>query len=96
LRATEACAATTKDVQGCDSRRRRCPRPAAVGRALAGRRHSAIQAFIPALVVAAVTYLAGKHLGASTEAAFLAGLARFSVEAPFGDEWQRIADLVEQ
>ena len=51
---------------------------------------------IPALVVAEVTYIVGRRLGASVEAAFLHGLEVFQVEAPSPDEWPRIASLVEQ
>jgi predicted nucleic acid-binding protein len=51
---------------------------------------------IPALVVAETTYLAGEYLGPTAEAAFLAGLARFDVQAPFPEDWSRIADLVAQ
>jgi predicted nucleic acid-binding protein len=49
---------------------------------------------IPALVVAEVTYLVGRRLGAEIEAAFLRGLADFEVEAPVGSDWPAIADLV--
>lgn len=51
---------------------------------------------IPALVVAEVTYIAGRRLGPAAEAGFLRGLASFQVEAPIPDEWPRIAALVEQ
>lgn len=51
---------------------------------------------IPALVVAEVTYIVGRRLGSRVEAAFLAGLTRFDIDAPAGDEWTRISDLVRQ
>lgn len=51
---------------------------------------------IPALVVAEVTYMVGRRLGAEVEAAFLRSLERFDVEAPAPQDWTRIGDLVEQ
>jgi predicted nucleic acid-binding protein len=51
---------------------------------------------VPALVVAEVTYLVGRRLGAATEAAFLRGLAAVEVEAPSVDDWPKIASLVER
>jgi predicted nucleic acid-binding protein len=51
---------------------------------------------IPALVVAEVTYMAGRRLGTAPEAAFLRGLAEFDIEAPSPEDWPRIAELVEQ
>lgn len=51
---------------------------------------------VPALVVAEVTYLVGRRLGAGIEAAFLRGLASLEVEAPAVDDWPSIADLVER
>ena len=55
-----------------------------------------LELIVPALVVAEVTYIAGRRLGPAAEAAFLRGLASFQVEAPRPDEWPRIAALVEQ
>lgn len=52
--------------------------------------------FIPAMVVAEATYLVGTRLGPKVEAAFLAGLAGFDVEAPAKADWPRIAELVEE
>ncbi len=49
---------------------------------------------VPALVVAEVTYLVGRRLGAEIEAAFLRGLATLEVEAPAADDWPAIAELV--
>jgi predicted nucleic acid-binding protein len=51
---------------------------------------------IPALVVAEVTYLVGRRLGARAESRFLQALADFDVEAPAPLDWPRIAELVEQ
>jgi len=51
---------------------------------------------IPAMVVAEVSYLVGKRLGAVAEAQLLRGLAGFDVQAPHPDDWARIGDLVEQ
>jgi predicted nucleic acid-binding protein len=51
---------------------------------------------IPALVVAEVTYLIGTRLGPEAEAAFLASLSAYEVEAPLPEEWARIAELVRQ
>ncbi|HVC86191.1 MAG TPA: PIN domain-containing protein [Gaiellaceae bacterium] len=55
-----------------------------------------IQLVIPALVVAEVTYIVGRRLGAAAEAAFLRGLGFLDVEAPSPEDWARIAELVEQ
>jgi uncharacterized protein len=55
-----------------------------------------LELVIPALVVAEVTYIAGRRLGPTIEAAFLRGLESFQIEAPAPDEWPRIAALVEQ
>ena len=55
-----------------------------------------LELVVPALVVAEVTYIAGRRLGPTSEAAFLRGLESFQVEAPGPDEWSRIAALVEQ
>lgn len=56
----------------------------------------AVRLFIPAMVVAEVTYLVGTRLGAKVEAAFLAGLTDLDVEAPTAADWPRIAELVQQ
>ena len=55
-----------------------------------------LELVVPALVVAEVTYLVGRRLGAAIEAAFLRGLAGIEVEAPGVDDWPAIAHLVEQ
>jgi predicted nucleic acid-binding protein len=49
---------------------------------------------VPALVVAEVTYVVGRRLGAEVESAFLRGLGTLEVEAPIGDDWPAIAELV--
>lgn len=51
---------------------------------------------IPALALAEVAHLISRDVGARAEAAFLRGLGRFAIEAPTGDEWPVIADLVER
>jgi len=51
---------------------------------------------VPALVVAEVTYLIGRRLGAQVEAAFLRGLTGFDVEAPEPQDWPLIAELVDR
>jgi uncharacterized protein len=51
---------------------------------------------IPALVVAELTYLVGSRLGAKAEAKLLRGLAQIEVEAPTSDDWERIAELVDE
>lgn len=51
---------------------------------------------IPALVIAEVTYLVGRRLGAIAESAFLRGLEGFDVEAPAPADWPRMAELVEE
>jgi uncharacterized protein len=57
---------------------------------------SDLELVIPALVVAEVTYVVGRRLGADVEAAFLRGLERLDVEAPAGQDWARIGELVER
>jgi uncharacterized protein len=55
-----------------------------------------LELVVPALVVAEVTYLVGRRLGAATEAAFLRGLSAVEVEAPAVEDWPAVAGLVEQ
>jgi predicted nucleic acid-binding protein len=50
---------------------------------------------IPTLVVAEVTYLIGRRLGAAIESEFLRGLADFDIEGPTPGDWHRMADLVD-
>lgn len=51
---------------------------------------------IPALCVAEATYLIHRYRGPLTEARFLRGLEGFDVQAPAGQDWPRIAEIVEQ
>ncbi|MGC8626734.1 MAG: type II toxin-antitoxin system VapC family toxin [Acidimicrobiales bacterium] len=51
---------------------------------------------IPALVVAEATCLIGTRLGLKAEAAFLASLSAYEVEAPLPEDRARIAELVRQ
>jgi predicted nucleic acid-binding protein len=51
---------------------------------------------VPALVVAEATYFVGRRLGSAAEAAFLAGLGSLDIEGPAREDFQRIAELVEQ
>lgn len=55
-----------------------------------------LELVVPALVVAEATYLVGRRLGAKAEAAFLRGLCQIEVEPPRGDDWTRIAELVDE
>jgi predicted nucleic acid-binding protein len=64
-------------------------------RSLAVLQRPELQLVIPALVVAEVTYLVGRRLGSTAEAAFLRGLRDFDIQAPSADDWPRIAGLVE-
>ncbi len=48
------------------------------------------------LVVAEVTYLVGRRLGAEIEATFLRGLHTLEVESPTVEDWALIADLVDR
>lgn len=66
------------------------------GPALAVLQRPDLSLVIPALVVAEVTYMVGRRLGATAEAGFVRGLADFDVEAPTPEDWPRIAELVEQ
>jgi predicted nucleic acid-binding protein len=55
-----------------------------------------LRLIVPALVVAECTYLVGRRLGARAESLFLAGLSSVIVQAPFSEDWERIAALVFQ
>lgn len=55
-----------------------------------------LELVVPALVVAEATYLVGRRLGAKAEATFLRGLGQIEVEPPHGDDWARIAELVDE
>jgi uncharacterized protein len=51
---------------------------------------------VAALAVAEATYFVGMRLGPAAERAFLHGLADLDVEAPTGEDFVRMAQLVEQ
>lgn len=51
---------------------------------------------VPALVVAEATYFVGRRLGAAAERDFLRGLAALDVEGPSPEDFERMAELVEQ
>ncbi|MEX2548462.1 MAG: PIN domain-containing protein [Chloroflexota bacterium] len=53
-----------------------------------------LELVVPALVVAEVTFLVGRRMGAGVEAEFLRGLAALEIEAPAPEDWPSIADLV--
>lgn len=55
-----------------------------------------LRLIVPALVIAEATYFVGGRLGPHAEAAFLRGLATLDIEAPAAEDFQRIAELVEQ
>jgi predicted nucleic acid-binding protein len=65
-------------------------------RSLAALERADIRLVVPALVVAEVTHMIGRRLGARAEARFLRGLDQLEVEAPAADDWPRIAELVER
>jgi predicted nucleic acid-binding protein len=66
------------------------------GRCAAQLLRSDLELVFPTLVVAEVTYFAGRRLGASVEASFLRTLADLDVRAPLPEDWSRIAELCEQ
>jgi predicted nucleic acid-binding protein len=51
---------------------------------------------IAALAITEATYFVGRRLGPTAERAFLAGLADFDVEGPNGEDFERMAELVER
>jgi predicted nucleic acid-binding protein len=51
---------------------------------------------VAALVVAEATYFVGLRLGPAVERAFLHGLAELDVEGPSGEDFTRMAELVER
>jgi predicted nucleic acid-binding protein len=51
---------------------------------------------VPALVVAEATYFVGRRLGGGAESAFLRGIGELDVEGPSGEDFTRMAELVEQ
>jgi len=65
-------------------------------RSLEALERADLQLVLPALVVAEVTYIVGKRLGAQIESRFLRGLGELDIEQPAPEDWSRIADLVEE
>jgi predicted nucleic acid-binding protein len=65
-------------------------------RSIAALHTPGLRRFVPAMVVAEVSYLLGKRLGPAVEAGFLAGLVALDVQAPDPEDWPRIADLVRE
>lgn len=63
---------------------------------LSALQSSGFHLVIPALCVAEAAYLLHHRRGALTEARFLRGLQGFDVQAPLAQDWDRIAELVEQ
>jgi uncharacterized protein len=51
---------------------------------------------VPALVIAEATYFVGRRLGAAAESKFLRGVGTLDVEGPSGEDFTRIAELVEK
>jgi len=49
-----------------------------------------------AMAVAEATYFVGSRIGSAAERAFLEGLASLDVEGPSGEDFARMAELVEQ
>ena len=64
-------------------------------RSLDALQTAGIRLFVPAMVVAEATYLVGSRLGHAVEAAFLSGMEALEVMAPSLEDWQRMAQLVE-
>jgi uncharacterized protein len=65
-------------------------------RCIAQLQRTDLRLVIPAMVVAEVSYFVNQRAGPTAEASFLRGISQFEIEAPQGNEWLRIADLVEQ
>jgi predicted nucleic acid-binding protein len=55
-----------------------------------------LRLIVPALVVAEATYFVGRRLGAAAESRFLCGVGALDVEAPSEQDFDRMAQLVEQ
>ncbi len=51
---------------------------------------------VPALVIAEATCFVGERLGSAAEAKFLRGLGGLDVEGPAPEDFERIAELVDQ
>jgi len=65
-------------------------------RVLAVLESQALTLVVPALAVAEALYFIAERMGPQAEAAFLRGLASVDVEAPAPEDWERMAELVEQ
>lgn len=65
-------------------------------RSLAVLERADLQLVIPALVVTEVAYMLGRRVGARAEAGFLRGLGELDVEAPAPEDYERMAELVEE
>jgi hypothetical protein len=65
-------------------------------RCLAVLQDPAYELIIPALCVAEAAHVLGRRQRPRVEAAFLRALAPFAVEAPRPQDWERIAQLVEE
>ena len=55
-----------------------------------------LRLIVPALVIAEVTYLVGRRLGPAIEARIIAGLASLNIQAPYPEDWSRIAEITSQ
>jgi hypothetical protein len=64
--------------------------------ALDALRTPGLRLVIPALCVAEVGYFLERRGHAAAAAAFIRGLSGFDVRQPAPDEWERIAELVEE
>jgi predicted nucleic acid-binding protein len=57
---------------------------------------SDLQLVVPAFAVAEATYFVGRALGPHAEAAFLTGVGTLEVTGPTPEDFERMAELVEQ
>jgi len=64
--------------------------------ALSALRSPELRLVIPALCVAEVSHVLQESAGPRAEATFLRSLEGFDVRLPMPEDWNRIADLVEQ
>ena len=55
-----------------------------------------LRLIVAALAIAEATYFVGRRLGPTAERAFLSGLGELDVEGPTGEDFARMAELVEQ
>lgn len=51
---------------------------------------------VPALVIAEATYFVGRRLGPFAESRFVRGVGELDVEGPSSEDFERMAELVEQ